>query len=1287
VELAELLPATAGIAPGLLSEVSLRLRLGKSIEGVRVVLEWDADSGNEMQLLLFDPLDRPVGSWRGTRGVGSLDVPAGTYRLELSLPGRPGPRLRVRASVAVLPAGVRISPEVPIGHTSPDPLPALQLELSSGAEQAWRWLLGTSAAQLAARSGPPIATLDVPVRAEVRHADGRVSVVFLRQSGVGDPRHFDERAPSFTVRVFSGPLILGMSKFKLYSLPTKDGLLDYVIGSLMRDEGLFVPRWLLVRTALNGQSLGLYVLEETPSPEFFDGARRSLGTLQTIGWHVYGPDGTDGADGAPADAMARMNGERFARALALAARFQSTHALQGSDLRFYLDPISHRWEPLIRDLNADQWPAMGLGERSFLTHTHWWLAPRPTGAGTHYNPKVWPENPALSKPGWAGAYTMTPTTLGLSSVNPWVVAFLADAAGRLRFEQHLLYATDPALWRRLRHRLLNTLAVAAPHLGNYEAALRQQARSIAHADMLVPEALPTLMARGRVLVEPEGLDVSRGTRTALIYNLAPLSARLTLPSWVQAIHPANPDSRDTFVAPAPLAIAVFRADLTQPPRPRIGNSGFESWIRDASETSPEGWEYFQGGVRGRLEPVLEPHDVREGRRALRIYPSSQGPSYVRFGRPAEPLRGGWALLRVWAKSANVEADAVQIDLQTDDGGIAVGSYSNSGSWEAVEVRKWIPADAKTLLVTINVAAGASAPAVFDDASLLAEQHSLLPASAPALSRLIAIERARGIDFPGGKRWARPAPVARLEVQMERWDELIEHLRGGAWRWADVAPARADQVAVLAEVPSPVVPADNQARKLHADPTTSCPNVVAGLLLGAESVPGAIRLQYLLVNQSRHVISLDLDRPRIAVRDLPNPQWLYRAGTAEPLGEFRELWGSATARTLDGARHSRSLRLGPTRSGATCQDMLWTSVVESVLAGPEQPGSSNAAVLEVAVPSRGGHAALRSVPAAWLDGLRPRPDGLRIVLHEPFLVYVPPPVAPGPPRVAETPPPLRIGPGEHVFDRLVLVPPDRRLEISPGAVLRFGPDAGILSHGPIVALGTFKQPIRFLPKEDGGSWRGVAFADVKGTSHLAHVLVEGAAGGKMGDYRFSGGLSVVRSRLVLHDADLRRIPAEDAIHFFHAWYELDRIRIDGTRGDAVDSDWSTGTIRASRFMRCGRLDGGSTRADCLDFSGSRGIVADTVVVDSSDKGVSIGEGSVVQLQGVEASGHRIGLAVKDQSLANARGGALRGNGIGAAVYVKKPGFVYPALSLHGVDLEGNGTAVHREPETTWTDHFN
>jgi hypothetical protein len=216
---------------------------------------------------------------------------------------------------------------------------------------------------------------------------------------------------------------------------------------------------------------------------------------------------------------------------------------------------------------------------------------------------------------------------------------------------------------------------------------------------------------------------------------------------------------------------------------------------------------------------------------------------------------------------------------------------------------------------------------------------------------------------------------------------------------------------------------------------------------------------------------------------------------------------------------------------------------------------------------------------------------------------------------------------------------------------------------------------------------VALADVTGTSHLAHVLVEGAAGGEMGAYRFSGGLSVVRSRLVLHDADLRRIPAEDAVHFFHAWYELDRVRIDGTRGDAVDSDWSTGTIRASRFVRCGRLGDGSTRADCLDFSGSHGVVADTVVVDSSDKGVSIGEGSVVQLQRVEASGHRIGLAVKDQSLANAKGGALRGNGIGAATYVKKPGFVYPALSLHEVDIEGNGTAVHREPETTWTDHFN
>lgn len=1291
VELGPLLPATVGIAPGLLSEVSLRLRLGESSEALRLVLEWDADAGsNEMELILFDPLDRPVGSWQGPRGTSSLDVPAGTYRLELSLSGRPGPRLRLRASVAALQDGLRIPPAVPGVRASPDPIPALHLELSHGAEHAWRWLLATSAARLASGNGAPIATPNVPVRAAVRHPDGRASVVSLTQSGVGDPRHFDERAPSFTVRVLSGPLIRGMSQFKLYSLATKDGLLDYVIGSLIRDEGLFVPRWLLVRTAFNGRSLGLYVLEETPSPGFFDGLRRSSGALQSVGWHIYGPEPETAGDGDLADAMPRINGERMARALALAARFQATHALQGSDLRFHLDPIRRRWEPVIRDINADQWPVFGLGERSFLTHTHWWLAPRPLGAGTHYNPKVWPGNRAMNgELGWTGTYVMTDTTLGLSSVNPWVVGFLADPARRLRFEQYLIYAADPALWRRLHHRLLNTLSVAAPHLGSYEPPLRHQAESVARADMVVPRALPALIARGRVLVQPEPVDVRRGTRTALVYNLAPLSGRLVLPHWVRALPLADPDSSEILVAPAPLAVAVFRADFQQQPRFHLNNGSFESWARAESGTVPEGWQYFQGGVRGRIEPVVEPDDVREGRRALRIHPSSQGPSYVRFRLSAEGLRGGWALLRVWAKSANTTSGAVQIDLQTDDGDIAVGSYSNSGSWQPLEVRKWIPVNAKNLLVTVNAAARASAPAIFDDASLLVEQHSLLPVPASALSRLVAIEGVRDLDFRNGKERTRPTPIVRIEVPVERWSEFVEYLRGGAWRWADVAPATADQVEVLPEVAASVMPAGDEAREPRADSTNGCSNLVAGLLQEVAPVPGAIRLQYLLVNQSRHVVNFHLDQPRIAVRYLPSPQWLYRAGTAEPLGQFRELWGSATARTPDGVRHSQSFRLGPTRRNATCPSMLWTSVVDSVLAGPERPDLPNAAVLEVMVPSQGGHAALRSVPTAWLDALRPIPDGLRVVLHEPFVVYVPPRAALVARRVVETSPspPLRIGPGEHLFSRVVVVPPGRRLEISPGAVLRFTPHAGILSHGPIVALGSAEQPIRFLPQVDGGSWRGLAIADAKGTSRLAHVIVEGAAGGEMGGYRFSGGLSVVRSRLMLRDADLRRIPAEDALHFSHSRYDLDRVRVHDTRGDALDSDWSVGTIRASRFAGCGRLDGGSARADCLDFSGSRAIVADTAVVDSSDKGVSVGEGSIVQLQGVEAAGHRIGFAVKDQSWAIARGGTLRGNGIGAAVYVKNPGFAYPAFTLHEVQLEGNGTAVHREPETTWTNRFN
>lgn len=149
------------------------------------------------------------------------------------------------------------------------------------------------------------------------------------------------------------------------------------------------------------------------------------------------------------------------------------------------------------------------------------------------------------------------------------------------------------------------------------------------------------------------------------------------------------------------------------------HDSFETWEENGL---PAHWTYNQGGRGGRIEPMSAKENVKEDHMSVALYPSSQGPSSIRYAFPdVSVYRGRPLTAEVWMKSLSSSCNSIAMDIQTGAKGnpVTIKSYTKRGEWENVRIEKRIEHDAAYLLLTLNVNSAAIQPGYFDSLRVLA----------------------------------------------------------------------------------------------------------------------------------------------------------------------------------------------------------------------------------------------------------------------------------------------------------------------------------------------------------------------------------------------------------------------------------------------------------------------------------------------------------------------------------------------------------------------------------------
>jgi hypothetical protein len=231
--------------------------------------------------------------------------------------------------------------------------------------------------------------------------------------------------------------------------------------------------------------------------------------------------------------------------------------------------------------------------------------------------------------------------------------------------------------------------------------------------------------------------------------------------------------------------------------------------------------------------------------------------------------------------------------------------------------------------------------------------------------------------------------------------------------------------------------------------------------------------------------------------------------------------------------------------------------------------------------------------------------------------------------------------------------DQDLIISEGFRVFAGEDtrlnlvdaAKLLSYSPLEFGGSEDHPIIVQSTDSTG--QGIVVIGAEQMSVIDNVSFENLSNPSQGGWELTGAVTFYESPVQISGVQFLNNHSEDALNIVRSNFSIDESVFNQTLFDALDIDFSEGTLTNSSFVEIGN--------DAVDLSGSVVHIQDISINGAGDKGLSIGENSQLTASDVEIRNALIAIASKDSSRTTIRNIDIQESEYGLAAYVKKPEF--------------------------------
>ena len=210
-------------------------------------------------------------------------------------------------------------------------------------------------------------------------------------------------------------------------------------------------------------------------------------------------------------------------------------------------------------------------------------------------------------------------------------------------------------------------------------------------------------------------------------------------------------------------------------------------------------------------------------------------------------------------------------------------------------------------------------------------------------------------------------------------------------------------------------------------------------------------------------------------------------------------------------------------------------------------------------------------------------------------------------------------GTWLIKSPMILPPDFTLNIS-GRVKIITQDSGIIiSQGPVNIIGKKKLPIVFEGVNGG---RGLIVLNAAQESKLNYVSFNSLSSPSEISFGLPGAVTFYNSPVDIKNCSFADSISEDSLNLFRSKFKVSNVLFAQTNSDALDIDFSDGSIINSNFLNIGN--------DGIDVSGSKVNLQNIYINNAGDKAISIGEQSSLLSKNLKILNSSIGIASKDLS---------------------------------------------------------
>ncbi len=252
----------------------------------------------------------------------------------------------------------------------------------------------------------------------------------------------------------------------------------------------------------------------------------------------------------------------------------------------------------------------------------------------------------------------------------------------------------------------------------------------------------------------------------------------------------------------------------------------------------------------------------------------------------------------------------------------------------------------------------------------------------------------------------------------------------------------------------------------------------------------------------------------------------------------------------------------------------------------------------------------------------------------------------------------VRPGSWRLRESLYIPAGYTVRAGAGVVIELVEGASLISYSPLAFEGTRDAPVVIRSPDGSG---GVCVLQTDSPSRLDFVRFENLASPSEGLWTTTGAVTFYEAPVFLSNVRFEGGTSEDQLNLVRSRLELQTVVFSGSLSDALDIDFGRGLLQDCSFEASGN--------DAIDLSGSALRLLNIRVEAAGDKGLSVGEASEVDVEGLWLSGCRIGVASKDMSVVRARGLEISDSEVGMAVYRKKSEYGPASIDVTGLRVTG------------------